>query len=316
MIRKIKTENLISEGEHIINLLPQPMSMVIGPTRDNYDEWYGTGEDIKLINHLLYCYTKEYGWDPTEVLKYKRVEDEYTSIEFIIELEEKMYYYQNVFYGNILFSESLKTEDGFVFMRDQENPEFIVSEGLKKQKFYDSYIRSVGNFRTIVGTLFTEEGAKLLHDLRGTIIDVDKPLVDSFGRFIGNDLSYYIEEYNRLFEIDTKSLLLKMMESFGFDEYTGITKDNSYLIKDGKYKMEMGLVGTGLKNLIRIFPLMYVARKEGRLIVIKDLDNGLHVKLTQALLDWFNKGKGRLVTRLGNYEDYRGITNGKHLGTN
>lgn len=319
MLTYIRTENYIIDGEYEFRVDHKPNAYLIGAGKDNYREWEAAGYNISYAENILWilrnCFDNPNGLENLLEPGIKNKKDS-ALLEIGLEIGGKNYKYHINFYEGKLFIESLMEDGRFVYFRDvindmeREDNEFEPSDLL-----YLKYWKGLS-----LPNLNNETCKQIGKVLKENILTVPRPTdlscpnsYEYYDNDITTNLAVIIQYYNHRFGIDTRAILTNMLQVLGFDDFDSVTSAGRFRMSKGEHlEMDYSMVGTGLKRLCILYPLLWVAREKGYTVIIPHLDNGIHVLVTQYLLEWFcSEGTdGRqLLTKVGNYGDYRWTTN-------
>jgi len=319
MLTYIRTENYIIDGEYEFKIEPKPNAYIIGAGRNNYKEWEEAGHNISYGENILWilrnCFKYPSSLENLLEPGIKNKKDP-ALLEIGIQAGGKNYKYHINFYEGKLFIESLMEDGKFVFFRDVMNDiERNDNEFEPSDLLYLKYWKGLS-----LPNLSNEACKEIGKVLEENILTVPRPseisLPNSYGYYdddITVDLMSIIQYYDGRFGIDTRAILSEMLKVLGFDNYDCVSSAGKFRMSGRKHlEMDYSTAGTGLKRLCILYPLLWVAREKGYTLLIPHLDSGLHVLIAQYLLEWFCSSgtEGRqLLTKVGNYENYRWTTN-------
>lgn len=216
-------------------------------------------------------------------------------------------------------SESSKNPTEFEVYFRTEGKEYRYYIAIKDSEIVSEYLywRALGGKRT--GTVFTREGSNIelgpaikknginrqvnpkMPYLSFLAINYDLEPIVPVQRWFESCISHSYDDPEldrRIMMIDdseTKKLIIRALNDLGIDisDYRYIKEEKKFyterIINGEKYSLSFDAESDGTKKLLSTLPMLIVALKEGRLVIIDELDSKLHPKLLRYIISLFKK---------------------------
>ena len=101
-------------------------------------------------------------------------------------------------------------------------------------------------------------------------------------------------------DTEIKKQIIRLLNDMDIDDYRFDDKENQLYIKrtigNMEYEIPFENESEGIRKLIAVLPIVLIALKEGRLVIIDELDTKLHPKLLRYIISMF---KNRKINKYG-----------------
>jgi hypothetical protein len=287
MLEKIILENLIVKEHTEYTFTKEGYILDQNCT---WDEWYDFSDFIKKLSSLKNVITSRWLDEMDKVIEDDQKES-ILEIHYSIE-GEKYKYILNILQGTIIL-ESIRIKDGYAFCRLSEEPEFFINEecftkeGLEKFKGFLPYHNLVFQY-SIPGQKLYDELQKIIY----------------YDLWRETKIGYYMDSFESAFGESYSKIINKAIQDLGFgDDYISVDRKTGGMISKTHpgITIEFEVLGSGLKHLCKLVPLLYVSKKYGYSLICPFFDMSLDPFRGEALWKWYTKDlKGQIITRLQN----------------
>ena len=101
-------------------------------------------------------------------------------------------------------------------------------------------------------------------------------------------------------DTEIKKQIIRLLNDMDIDDYRFDDKENQLYIKrtigNMEYEIPFENESEGIRKLIAVLPVVLIALKEGRLVIIDELDTKLHPKILRYIISMF---KNRKINKYG-----------------